>query len=74
MFIRCPAFGFIAGQEVKAAGVGNIGLEDRRSSRIVAARVTSDSDSPQNASLFDGFKNTSQLLVAILTASPCKYM
>ncbi|PIL23720.1 hypothetical protein GSI_13470 [Ganoderma sinense ZZ0214-1] len=30
MNYRVSAFGFIAGQEVKAAGVGNIGLEDQR--------------------------------------------
>ena len=38
--MRFPAFGFIAGQEIKAAGVGNIGLEDRKSSPSISTGNT----------------------------------
>ena len=31
---QCPALGFLGGKEAKAAGVGNIGLHDRRSQSI----------------------------------------
>ena len=29
-FLTLPAFGFLAGKEVKAAGVSNLGLQDRK--------------------------------------------
>jgi acetylcholinesterase len=30
LFLAHPGFGFLGGKEVKAAGVGNLGLQDRR--------------------------------------------
>lgn len=30
VFVYCAGFGFLASEEVKAAGVGNLGLQDRK--------------------------------------------
>lgn len=41
---RSPAFGFLASQEVKDAGVGNLGLQDRKKLSIVLSTSGSSSE------------------------------
>ena len=64
---HCAAYGFLAGKEVKEAGVGNIGLQDREYSphrlNLLSPRDI-DSLGPrhhwQSASHFAGSRSTSQ--------------
>lgn len=58
------AFGFLASKEIKAAGVGNLGLQDR--AYITTAFHFSISNGFQNARRSDGFKNISEPLAEIL--------
>ena len=45
------AYGFLGGEQVKAEGVGNIGLEDRRFFRCKVIAIVAETGPLQNASL-----------------------
>ena len=66
---RISGFGFLAGKEVKAAGVGNLGLHDRE---YVSLRSRSISMKFEQRGLrFSGFRSTFQHLAAIPKKSQC---
>lgn len=53
---RDSAFGFLGGKEVKAAGLGNIGLRDRKHVLILGSQPILMGPY-QNALPWNGFKN-----------------
>ena len=56
------AFGFLASKEVKAAGLGNIGLQDRESQPTWKVDFVNDTTCKQNGNLSAGFKSISEHL------------
>ena len=46
---RISAFGFLASQEVKDAGVGNLGLQDRMSAHVILTNIPDGSCTEREA-------------------------
>ena len=57
LLISLSALGFLASEEVKAAGVGNIGLQDRRSLSVWIVFLVINTMHPQNVKPFAGFES-----------------
>lgn len=66
------AFGFLGGKEVKEAGVGNLGLQDRKSKYVPSTMVLFNEPIQQSVKRYGGSKSISQTSEATLTRSRCK--
>jgi len=71
ILISATAWGFLASKEAKAAGIGNLGLQDRKSCSDSVCEWRPNS-SVQNASPLSGSRNTFLTSAVILRKSLCK--
>ncbi len=71
--VSLSVFGFLGGKEVQEAGVGNLGLQDRKHPAYIVSRDLLTQFRYQNALPFAGLISTSLPLAETRTRSRCKF-